>query len=53
VPVVNGRILASRLPHARVEVTNCGHLFILTDPAGIAAMIEACLADPAAIRAAA
>jgi pimeloyl-ACP methyl ester carboxylesterase len=29
VPEVNGRILASRLPNARLEVVNCGHLFIL------------------------
>lgn len=40
VPAVNGRILASRLPDARLEIMNCGHLFILTDPAGTAALIE-------------
>lgn len=34
VPLVNGRILVSRLPDARLEVMNCGHLFILTDPRG-------------------
>ena len=33
VPVVNGRILADRLPDARLEMVDCGHLFILTDPA--------------------
>ena len=44
VPVVNGRILASRLPDARLKVMDCGHLFILTDPAGTAAAIEAFLA---------
>ena len=37
VPVVNGRIIADRLPDARLEIVDCGHLFILTDPAGTAA----------------
>ena len=40
VPIVNGRILVGRLPDARLEVMDCGHLFILTDPAGTAAKIE-------------
>jgi poly(3-hydroxyalkanoate) depolymerase len=40
VPTVNGRIIASRLPDARLEIVGCGHLFILTDPAGTAARIE-------------
>jgi poly(3-hydroxyalkanoate) depolymerase len=40
VPVVNGRILASRLPDARLEVVDCGHLFILTHPEEIAQTIE-------------
>jgi poly(3-hydroxyoctanoate) depolymerase len=40
VPVVNGRILVSRLPNARLHLVDCGHLFILTDPAGTAAVIE-------------
>jgi poly(3-hydroxyalkanoate) depolymerase len=40
VPIVNGRILVKRLPEARLEVMDCGHLFILTDPAGTAAKIE-------------
>ncbi len=40
VPTVNGRILAGRLPDARLEIVPCGHLFILTDPAGTAARIE-------------
>lgn len=41
VPVANGEILASRLPDARIEVMDCGHLFILTDPLGTAARMEA------------
>ena len=40
VPMVNGRILASRLPDARLEVVDCGHLFILTHPEASARMIE-------------
>ena len=40
VPTVNGRIIAARLPDARLEIVDCGHLFILTDPAGTAARIE-------------
>jgi poly(3-hydroxyalkanoate) depolymerase len=40
VPAVNGRIIADRLPDARLEIVDCGHLFILTDPAGTAARIE-------------
>ena len=40
VPMVNGRIIADRLPDARLEIVDCGHLFILTDPAGTAARIE-------------
>jgi poly(3-hydroxyoctanoate) depolymerase len=40
VPVVNGRILANRLPNARLEVVDCGHLFILTHPEETAQTIE-------------
>lgn len=39
-PVVNGRILESRLPDARLTIMDCGHLFILSDPKGTAAEIE-------------
>jgi poly(3-hydroxyoctanoate) depolymerase len=45
VPVVNGRILASRLPDARMEVVDCGHLFILTHPEETARTIERFLFD--------
>ncbi|AUH35244.1 poly(3-hydroxyalkanoate) depolymerase [Paracoccus tegillarcae] len=41
VPLANGRILVNRLPNARLEVMDCGHLFILTDPAETAAKVEA------------
>ncbi|MBU3029432.1 poly(3-hydroxyalkanoate) depolymerase [Paracoccus marinaquae] len=40
VPVVNGRILAARLPDARIRIMDCGHLFVLTDPQGTAAAVE-------------
>jgi poly(3-hydroxyalkanoate) depolymerase len=40
VPVVNGRILASRLPDSRLAVVDCGHLFILTHPEETAETIE-------------
>jgi poly(3-hydroxyalkanoate) depolymerase len=43
VPLVNGRILASRLPDARIEVVDCGHLFILTHPEETAQTIESFL----------
>ena len=43
VPVVNGRILANRLPDARLEVVDCGHLFMLTHPNRTAATIESFL----------
>jgi poly(3-hydroxyalkanoate) depolymerase len=53
VPMVNGRIIADRLRDARLEIVDCGHLFILTDPAGTASRIERFLRgerDPAAVR---
>jgi poly(3-hydroxyalkanoate) depolymerase len=51
VPVVNGRILASRLPDARLEVVDCGHLFILTHPEETAQTIERFLLEAPANRA--
>jgi hypothetical protein len=52
VPVVNGRILASRLPDARLEVVACGHLFILTRPDQTAATIERFMIEELATEAA-
>jgi poly(3-hydroxyoctanoate) depolymerase len=40
VPVVNGRILASRLRDARLEVVGSGHLFILTHSVEAARTVE-------------
>ena len=40
VPLVNGRILARCIPNARLHVVRRGgHLFLLEDPAGIAALV--------------
>jgi poly(3-hydroxyalkanoate) depolymerase len=52
VPLVNGRILAGRLPEARLEVVDCGHLFVLTHPDQTAAMIEGFLLGTATTAAA-
>jgi len=40
VPTANGRILASRMPNARLEIIDCGHLFIVTRPQQIAERVE-------------
>ena len=45
VPLADGRILAGRLPDARLEVVDCGHLFMLTNPAHTAATIESFLLE--------
>ena len=48
VPAANGRILASRIPGARlVTVPGGGHLFLLTRPEAMAALITDFLTDPA------
>jgi poly(3-hydroxyalkanoate) depolymerase len=40
VPVTNGRILAGRIPNARLEVVPGGHLFLLTHPRKMAARVN-------------
>ncbi len=45
VPPVNGRMMMSRLPNARLEEIDCGHLFMLTDPKGTAHKIETFLME--------
>ncbi|MCT4555523.1 MAG: alpha/beta fold hydrolase [Pelagimonas sp.] len=40
VPVVNGRILASRLKRGKLEVMPCGHLFMVTMPEETALRVE-------------
>jgi poly(3-hydroxyalkanoate) depolymerase len=46
VPVANGRILAGRIPDARLEVVDGGHLFLLTHAAENAARVNAFLDEP-------
>jgi len=46
VPVANGRILAGRIPGARLEVVDGGHLFLLTHAAENAARVNAFLDAP-------
>ncbi|MTI43875.1 poly(3-hydroxyalkanoate) depolymerase [Roseibium hamelinense] len=50
VPIVNGRILAERLPDAKLVTMPCGHLFILTSPAETAALIEDFIFAPEAAK---
>ena len=40
VPPINGRILAGSLRDATLETIDCGHLFVLTQPAATARRIE-------------
>lgn len=49
VPLVNGRILAARIPNARLRVVDCGHLFLLTRAKVLAPEIEAFLSPDSAI----
>ncbi|MNC88174.1 putative aminoacrylate hydrolase RutD [compost metagenome] len=46
VPVANGRILARRIPDARLEVVEGGHLFLLTNPTEMAALVNDFLDEP-------
>ena len=48
VPLVNGRILARRIPGARLHVVRGGgHLFLLEEGAEVAAVVAGFLAEPA------
>lgn len=47
VPLVNGLIIASRLPHATLETVDCGHLFVLTRPRETARRVELFMAEHA------
>lgn len=40
IPLINGRLLASRIPNARLRIVNCGHLFLLTRAKILAPEIE-------------
>lgn len=45
VPLVNGRILIRMIPDARLEVMNCGHLFIVALPHETAAIFRHFIAE--------
>jgi pimeloyl-ACP methyl ester carboxylesterase len=46
VPLPNGRILAHRIPDARLHTVHGGrHLFLLEQPAEMAALVTRCLAE--------
>ena len=44
VPVANGHIMARLIPNARLEVIDCGHLFVITRPVETVRRIERFLA---------
>jgi poly(3-hydroxyoctanoate) depolymerase len=48
VPPINGRILAALLPNAQLVEVDCGHLFLLTRPDEVAAIIDLFLRDGSA-----
>ena len=45
VPPINGHILAGLIPNAELRMIDDGHLFMVTRPGEVAALIEAFLAD--------
>jgi pimeloyl-ACP methyl ester carboxylesterase len=45
VPPINGQILAALIPNAELRMIDDGHLFIVTQPAETATVIEAFLVD--------
>ncbi len=45
VPMINGKILAGLIPHARLEMVSGGHLFLVSHPAQSVGLIKAFLAE--------
>jgi poly(3-hydroxyalkanoate) depolymerase len=45
IPLINARVIAARLPHSRLRVVDCGHLFMLTRAETLAPEIEAFFAS--------
>lgn len=45
VPPVNGQLIAGRIPNARLQLVDCGHLFILTLADEIAVMVDEFLGE--------
>jgi poly(3-hydroxyalkanoate) depolymerase len=46
VPTINARILQWLIPDARLEILDCGHLFLVTLPAESARIVDAFLMEP-------
>ncbi len=46
VPTINARILQWLIPDARLEILDCGHLFLVTLPAESARIVDAFLKEP-------
>ncbi len=47
VPVANAHLLQWLIPDARLEIVDCGHLFLVTRPAESARIVESFLTEPA------
>jgi poly(3-hydroxyalkanoate) depolymerase len=47
VPPINAQIIARQIPNSRLQLVDCGHLFILTLAADIAALVDDFLGEPA------
>ena len=45
IPVANAKVLAHLIPNARLELIDDGHLFVVTDPEGTAATVDAFLRE--------
>jgi poly(3-hydroxyalkanoate) depolymerase len=52
-PAINGRIMASLIPRARLSILPCGHLFVLTHAEEVAGLIRDFVGDATAARGAA
>ena len=46
VPVINARFMRWLIPHARLEILDCGHLFLITLAEQSAHIVEAFLTEP-------
>ncbi len=46
VPPINAQMIAKRIPNAGLAMVDCGHLFVLTLAAEVAAMVDAFLGHP-------
>jgi pimeloyl-ACP methyl ester carboxylesterase len=47
VPPTYGQAIANRIRNSRLELVDCGHLFVLTMAEEIAAMVDGFLGEPA------